>query len=51
MEEFEISRTPNPRRRKRSKFQIFKEAYLPYLILMAATIIILAMIIGALSRV
>ena len=40
-----------PIRRRKSKLQIFKESYLPYLILMAATIVILAMIIGALSQV
>lgn len=39
-----------PRRRKKSKIQIFKEAYLPYLILMAATVLILIFIIGALLR-
>lgn len=39
-----------PRRRTKSKLQIFKEAYLPYLILLAATVLILIFIIGALVR-
>jgi hypothetical protein len=39
-----------PVRRRKTKMQIFKEAYLPYLILLAATIIILIFIIGALAR-
>ena len=40
-----------PIRRRKSKLQIFKESYLPYLILAAATLLILVFIIGALSRV
>lgn len=39
-----------PIRRRKSKLQIFKEAYLPYLILLCATVLILVFIIGALVR-
>ena len=39
-----------PIRRRKSKLQIFKEAYLPYLTLLTATIIIIVFIIGALQR-
>ena len=39
-----------PVRRRKSKLQIFTEDYLPYLILMAATITIIIFIIGALVR-
>lgn len=41
---------PPRRRRKRSKFQIFKEAYLPYLLLLLAVIVLLFLIIGAVRR-
>lgn len=43
---------PNPprRRRKRSKWQDFKEAYLPVIILAAALLMIVIFIIGALNR-
>ncbi len=40
----------NPRRRKRSKQQIFREAYLPAILLAAAVILVLVFIIVALSR-
>ncbi len=40
----------NPRRRRRSNVQIFKEAYLPVIILALAVIFILIFIIGAVSR-
>ena len=48
----EIMQEPRriPVRRRKTKLQIFKEAYLPYLILMAATITIIVFIIGALVR-
>ena len=39
-----------PRRRKKSKMQIFKETYLPFVILAVAVILILIFIIGALAR-
>lgn len=44
------SRTPNPRRRKRSQLQIFKEAYLPILIAVVAILLIIVFIIGSVSR-
>lgn len=44
------SRTPNPRRRKRSQIQVFKEAYLPILIAAVAVLLIIVFIIGAVSR-
>lgn len=42
--------TPPRRRRKRSKWQDFKEAYLPFLILGVAAVMILAFIIGSALR-
>ena len=43
--------TPRPRqRRRKTKMELFKEAYLPYLILMAAVVIIIVFIIGAVAR-
>ena len=38
------------RRRRKTKMEIFKEAYLPYLILLLAVVLILVMIIGAVTR-
>ena len=47
----EIPRRPsNPRRRKRSKMQIFKESYLPAIIAGAALLMVLIFIIGSVSR-
>ena len=43
-------RPVNPRRRKRSKFQIFKETYLPVIIAGIAGIFIITLIAGAASR-
>ena len=43
-------RQPNPRRRKKTKMEIFKEAYLPTIILGFAVVLILVFIIGSLSR-
>ena len=40
----------NPRRRKRSKSQIFREAYLPVIIAGAVIVLILVFIIGSISR-
>lgn len=41
----------NPRRRKRTKFQIFKEVYLPFVILVTVILVILGFVIhGFLSR-
>ncbi len=39
-----------PRRRRKTPMEIFKEAYLPYLILLLAGIIMLSFIFGALGR-
>lgn len=39
-----------PHRRRKTRSEIFKEAYLPYLILLAAAVLILILIIGALTR-
>ncbi len=39
-----------PVRRRKTKMEIFKEAYLPYLILLVAVILVLIFIIGALVR-
>ncbi len=51
MEEFtEAPRRPNPRRRKRSKLQIFKEAYLPMIIIAVTLVLILVFVIGGISR-
>lgn len=43
-------RPTNPRRRKRSKWEIFKEAYLPVVIAGAAVLLILIFIIGSIVR-
>ena len=43
----EAPRSPNPRRRPRSKMQIFKEAYLPTIILAVTIVMIVIFIIGA----
>ena len=37
-------------RRKRSKFQIFKEAYLPFVIVVLAAILVITFVIGSISR-
>ena len=47
MEERTITRN---RKRKRSQMDLFKEAYLPYMILMMAALLIVIFIIGALVR-
>ena len=39
-----------PRRRKKTKIQIFKETYLPFVIIGVAALLILVFIIGAISR-
>jgi len=46
----ENKRPVNPRRRKRSQWQIFKEAYLPAIIACAALLLILIFVIGSISR-
>ncbi len=52
MDEHEEKVTPpvNPRRRKRSQMEIFKEAYLPAIIACAALLLILIFVIGSISR-
>lgn len=50
MEEQNNRRPANPRRKRRSKLQIFKEAYLPLVIVGAALIMILVFIIGSITR-
>ena len=42
--------TPPRRRRKRSKWQDFKEAYLPVLIALVAVILIIVFISGSVNR-
>lgn len=49
-QEYQENRPANPRRRKRSQLQIFKEAYLPVLIAGAAVLLIIIFIIGSISR-
>ena len=44
------NRPVNPRRRKRSKWDIFKEAYLPLIIVAVAVILILVIVIGSIVR-
>ncbi len=44
------NRPTNPRRRKRTKLQIFKESYLPVIIVGIALILILVFIIGSITR-
>ena len=42
--------TRRPRKPRKSKWEIIKEAYLPYLFLAAAAVLIVIFIIGALVR-
>ena len=50
-EQFNESNRPvNPRRRKRTRMQIFKEAYLPVIIAGIALILIVVFIIGSITR-
>lgn len=50
-EQFNESKRPvNPRRRKRTKMQIFKETYLPVIIAGLALVLIIVFIIGAITR-
>jgi len=46
----EAPRPVNPRRRKRSKLTIFKEAYLPVIIAGVAIILVIVFIVGAITR-
>lgn len=44
------NRPVNPRRRKRSKWDIFKEAYLPLIIILVAFVLIVVIIVGSITR-
>lgn len=46
----ESNRPANPRRRKRTKFEIFKENYLPLIIAGIAVVLILVIIVGSIVR-
>jgi len=48
--QFQNDRPVNPRRKKRSKLQLFKEAYLPLIIAAIAVLLILIFIIGSITR-
>ena len=50
MQTNEPIRTPAPRRRRRSKAQIFKEAYLPTIIMAITIVLVLVFIIGGVLR-
>ena len=50
METNEPIRTPTLRRRRRSKLQIFKEAYLPTLIMITTAVLVLVFVIGGLVK-
>lgn len=50
METNDTPRTRPPRRKKRSKLQIFKEAYLPIIIVLVTFVLLLVLIIGGISR-
>ena len=41
---------PRRQRRKRTKFEIFKEAYLPFVIVALAAILVITFVIGSVSR-
>jgi len=45
-----VTPAPRERRRRKTKMELFKEAYLPYIILLAAIVLILIFIVGALVR-
>ena len=46
----EQSLSPRPRRRRKTQMEIIKAAYLPYIFLMSAALMIVIFIIGALIR-
>ncbi len=50
MQPSDASHNGNPRRRKRSKLQIFREAYLPFVIISIILLIILSVVIGGAIR-
>lgn len=41
---------PRPRRRRKTQMEIIKEAFLPYIFLMSAALLIIIFIVGALIR-
>ncbi|MBQ9837900.1 MAG: hypothetical protein IJO56_00170 [Oscillospiraceae bacterium] len=43
-------RPVNPRRRRKSKFQIFKEAYLPFILIVLALVLVIVFIVTAVNR-
>ena len=45
-----MQNSSNPRRRKKSKMQLFKETYLPFVIIGVAAVLILVFVIGAIAR-
>ncbi len=47
----ENTRPVNPRRRRRSKMQIFKETYLPFLIVAVSFVLVVIFMIGGISRI
>lgn len=50
MDEMTEAPARRPLRRRKTKIEIFKEAYLPYLILFAAAVVAVALILGAVAR-
>ena len=50
MQNNDTPRAVNPRRRKRSKFQIFKESYLPVIIVVLTICCLFVFILGSLSK-
>lgn len=50
MQNISPTRSPNPRRKKRSKLQIFKEAYLPLIIVAITFVLLVVFIIGGIGR-
>ena len=50
-EQIPAEERPNPpRRRRKTKMEVIKESYLPYIFLMTAALLCLIFIIGALIR-
>jgi hypothetical protein len=50
MDETIFPQERRPRRRRKTKWEIFKESTLPYVILMAAAVLVVIFIIGAVIR-
>ena len=46
----DVQNNSNPRRKKKSKFQVFKETYLPFVIVCLAIVLIITIIIGGIVR-